>query len=75
MATYKKKSKTSAIPNQVQKVVSRPMPTGKELILLSRKYVDSREVFSGDDRLGFDYEVAEQKRFMEIVTWLRSEDY
>ncbi len=74
MSTDKTK-KSQKRSSQVERIVSRPLPTGRNLILLSREYVDNNELFNGDDKLGFDYEISEQKQFMKIVRWLKDKGY
>lgn len=51
------------------------LPSSRDLIILSREYVDKHTLYNGADKLGFDYEVQAQKEFMEVVKWLKGKGY
>ena len=54
---------------------AKQLPTGSDLVKLAREYSDEEAEKLGSDALGYDYQLLEQKHFMEIVKWLIRKGY
>lgn len=53
----------------------KPLPAGRDLVMLAREYVDKDWVKMKEDAPGLEYEFHAQKAFMKVINWLKEKGY